>query len=156
MNEEQKEEYFNTLQDWMHRIHMATITMKDEAITKVISEIKSFSWLSEGEDIEDKLNRRISTKVHATQDPKYGIRNNRLVNIRSGEDIPEDEPVFLMRAKDVLATSGMRGYRILVKNHCHSDDGAHLEAIDRRINEFRDFSTSNEGLMHLPTTERAD
>lgn len=45
-----------------------------------------------------------------SQEPKYGISDGRIVNRRPGEAIPDDEPVFVLRAKDRLAIRALTAY----------------------------------------------
>jgi hypothetical protein len=81
-----------------------------------------------------------------TQDPKYGIKDNRLVNIKSGKAIPEGEPVFILRAKDSHALSAISRYMDL----CH--DVKHVDVVHQRFNEFLDFSNDYPNLMSEPDT----
>lgn len=81
------------------------------------------------------------------KDSKYGIRGEGvLFNRQSGELIPEDEPVFLFRARDVHAVEALAHYH----NTC--EDEEHREAINRRIAEFIVWQQQNDNLMHEPTT----
>lgn len=53
---------------------------------------------------------KIATMLHKIRGSKYGIENNRLVNVKTGIAIPEDEPVFILRAQDSLASSAVARY----------------------------------------------
>ena len=65
-------------------------------------------------------------KIYKTQDPKYGIKNNRLVNMKTGIEIPENEPVFMLRAKDINAESTIMYYASLCCNDDHRDVVFHI------------------------------
>ena len=82
-----------------------------------------------------------------TQDPKYGIDNEgRLCNIASGEPIPEDEPIFIFRAKDMLAENALHYYVGAVTTNMHK------EAIHARIKDFQHFRQQNPTRMKAPDT----
>jgi len=83
----------------------------------------------------------------ASQEPKYGIRDNRLYNRSSGEFIPEDEPVFIFRARDVHAFSILAHYGNEVCNP------AHAAAILARVNDFKRFWNNNPDRMKEPDTD---
>ncbi|MNU19496.1 hypothetical protein D3C71_77240 [compost metagenome] len=88
--------------------------------------------------------------VHATQDPKYSIRNNRLINAERNEDIPMDEPVFLMRARDKLAHHSILDYA----ERCERMAGRpHVLAVLTRANEFAAFANDHPDRMKYPDTE---
>ena len=69
-----------------------------------------------------------------SQEPKYGIRNGRIVNRRTGEAIPDDEPVFVLRAKDRLAIRALTAYFSAV------EDPRHAQAVTARIKDFKRFA----------------
>jgi len=81
-----------------------------------------------------------------TQDQKFDIEDGCLINSRSGEAIPADEPVFILRGKDCHAIEALNQYRDL----CLSDE--HIEAIEQRIKGFEDFAAKNPGRMKEPDT----
>lgn len=84
--------------------------------------------------------------IHPTQDPKYGIRDNRLVNMATGEPIPDDEPVMIFRAKDVHAGFAIFEY---ARKCCDAD---HRDAVAARYVEFRNFARDNPDRMKEPDT----
>ena len=45
-----------------------------------------------------------------SQERKYGIRDDSIVNRRTGEPIPDDEPVLVLRAKDRLVIRALTPY----------------------------------------------
>lgn len=101
--------------------------------------------------------------VIPTQDNKYGIRilkvqdpdnkdrykdTARLVNLKTGAEIPEDEPVFLFRAKDMLA-AGALDYYATKCLELGLDEQA--RAVQQRVREFLRFEDENETRVGTPT-----
>ncbi|EKD89591.1 MAG: hypothetical protein ACD_33C00036G0002 [uncultured bacterium] len=94
-----------------------------------------------------------------TQDPKYDIEvllndrvkdgaiNARLVNAITGKPIPDNEPIFTIRGKDIHAIDVLYEYRKLCKNK------EHLEAINITIKEFEKFALKNSQILKEPDTE---
>ncbi len=62
-----------------------------------------------------------------SQEPKYGIRNGQIVNRESGAPIPDDEPIFVFRAKDRLAVRILTGYFSAI------EDPEHARAVAARL-----------------------
>lgn len=62
------------------------------------------------------------------QESKFDAVDGRLVNRATGEPIPDDEPVFVLRAKDASAVKALVTYM----NHC-VDGSVHREAVKRRL-----------------------
>ena len=91
--------------------------------------------------------REVPEGMPVTQEPKYGIRDNRLFNRASGEFIPEDEPVFIFRARDRHAIYAIAQY----KGH-YLQDESHKEAVGNRIKDFRAFMEANPKRMKEPDT----
>lgn len=81
------------------------------------------------------------------QEPKYGIRGNRLFNRASGEVIPSDEPVFIFRARDVNAKAHIAAYG----QACLSEE--HRAAVASRVLDFTRFAKSHPQRMKQPDTE---
>lgn len=81
-----------------------------------------------------------------TQDPKFDIEDGKLINAGSGEEIPEDEPVFILRGKDIHAVKTLQSYLSLCGNP------EHKLAIESRIGEFESFAAQNPGRMKEPDT----
>ena len=82
-----------------------------------------------------------------TQDPKYIIIDGVLANASTRQVIPEDEPVFIIRAQDVWAAETLIVYRDLCENP------AHQQAVDNRIMDFCDFAENKPERMKEPDTE---
>lgn len=81
------------------------------------------------------------------QEPKYMTNpQGQILNRETGMPIPDDEPVFIMRAQDINAVNTMRYYR----DHCSDPD--HKRAVQKRINQFTDFAVNNVVKMGEPDT----
>lgn len=84
-----------------------------------------------------------------SQEPKYGIRDNRLYNRASGEFIPLDEPLFIFRACDVHAVGTLKDY----SSRCFIT--AHAGAVTARVQAFQSFAVANHDRMKQPDTDSA-
>jgi hypothetical protein len=78
---------------------------------------------------------------------KYKVEG-KIVKTSTGEEIPEDEPVFILRARDRLAIRLLRHYRTL----CELDGCTeyHLNGIKRTIKVFFDFSQEHKEKLRQP------
>ena len=81
------------------------------------------------------------------QEPKFDAVDGRLVNRATGVAIPSDEPVFVLRAKDMYAIEALRAYL----REC--TDIRHCEAIARRIDQFERFADQHPTRMKSPDTD---
>lgn len=90
--------------------------------------------------------REVPEGMPVSQEPKYGIRDNRLFNRASGEFIPEDEPVFIFRARDTHAVNILAGYAREVLN------AEHASAVWSRVDDFKRFWDANPDRMKQPDT----
>ena len=82
-----------------------------------------------------------------TQEPKYTVNaEGRLINRATGIAIPDDEPVFILRAKDAKAYRALDAYLQFVGR-------THAVTVEKRLNQFIDFSTNNADRMKEPDTE---
>lgn len=81
------------------------------------------------------------------QEPKYKFEAGQVINRSSGKPIPEDEPVFVLRARDVLALKTLMYYQ------SHSEDPAHVDSVGRRIIQFNEFRQKNSELIRHPNTD---
>jgi hypothetical protein len=81
-----------------------------------------------------------------TQEPKYttATKTGRLVNRETGKPIPDDEPVFVIRAQDIHAVSALRWYRSVVK------EPDQQQAVSRRIAHFEAFAAAHPDRMKEP------
>lgn len=92
---------------------------------------------------------------YPTQDPKFQIEI-------SGEDVPElvgqsgpipvDEPIFIIRARDVLAVDTLVEYRRLALRNGKVDSD-HLQAINKRLIDFLRFANEHPDRMKVPDTD---
>ena len=82
------------------------------------------------------------------EDPKYKFENGQFVNRVSGEAIPDDEPVFIFRARDWHAYLALERYWELVADEHHGN------VVRERINEFRQFWKDHPERMKEPDTAR--
>lgn len=85
-----------------------------------------------------------------TGDPKYDIdANGRICNAATGEPIPDDEPIMILRAKDRLAYAALDRYYRLSLARC---DGAHCESVAERMQAFQRFSEEHPDRVKIPDT----
>ncbi len=90
-----------------------------------------------------------------SQEPKYQAvmtrgdngRESRLINRATGEAIPDDEPVFIFRARDVHAIDALKLY----KAQC--EDEQHRDVVEERISDFRRFAVQHADRMKEPDSE---
>lgn len=81
-----------------------------------------------------------------TQDPKYGIEDGKLVNIASGVAIPDNEPIFILRGKDILSLQVIQYY----ETFCATNE--HKAAVNSRVEEFTKFQRENREVLKMPDT----
>ena len=75
---------------------------------------------------------------------KYKIENNQIVNIFTGVPIPEDEPVFILRAKDAHASFVLQDYW----GYC--EDPIHDDAVNVQIEKFEKWQKANQDKVKEP------
>lgn len=80
------------------------------------------------------------------QEPKYtsSSKTGRLCNRQTGKPIPDDEPVFILRAQDMHALHALRHYLVF----CAEPD--HQEAVQKRIADFEAFAAAHPERMKEP------
>lgn len=78
------------------------------------------------------------------------IPDGKLVNRQSGEPIPDDEPVFILRGRDALAVDTLISYL------GHGMNREHRRAVEIRLAQFQAFSKSNPSRMKEPDTTLTD
>jgi hypothetical protein len=87
--------------------------------------------------------RKIDEKFSTTGD---------IVKSSNGEIVPEDEPLFLIRARDRLAVAALETYRELSQK-----DGCidyHFEHLDKDIEAFKRFREEHPERMKQPSITR--
>ena len=82
--------------------------------------------------------------------PKYIIIDGALANAVTREYIPDDEPIFILRAKDRHAIKLLRQYMAMCS------DINHRKAIYKCIKEFDEFALLNPEKMGEPDTDGND
>ena len=82
--------------------------------------------------------------MKVAQEPKFDAVRGRIVNRDTGVMIPEDEPVFIFRAKDKHLLKVLREYKKLCTN------GNHKKTIQARINQVAAFQRENKELTGEP------
>lgn len=88
--------------------------------------------------------------MNTYQEPKYKIAGDKLVNRQDGIPIPDDEPLFLIRAKDHYALSALMAYLRALP------EGPHKEAVSVRCAQFSNWQALHSSRVTLPTTTRDD
>jgi hypothetical protein len=81
---------------------------------------------------------------HAPGNGKTHSITGYLINRTSGEAIPPDEPVFVLRARDKRAVAALAFYR----DQCL--DANHRDIVQRRIHHFEDFAAHHPDRMKEP------
>lgn len=82
------------------------------------------------------------------QESKFDAIEGHLVNRATGEAIPDDEPVFILRAKDRQAVYALMAYR----SRCLGN-ADHYRAVDARVGQFLKFKDEHPGRMKQPDTD---
>lgn len=82
------------------------------------------------------------------QEPKYEIKDGKIVNRQSGVAIPDDEPVFILRARDAYAARTVSYYANL------SFNAEHAQAVKIRAAQFHNWAACNNIRMKLPDTQQ--
>jgi hypothetical protein len=80
------------------------------------------------------------------QEPKYTIENNKLVSRQSGP-VPDDEPLFILRARDIYAAKTIQDYAAKLPN------GEHKNAVAIRAEQFQNWAMEHPERMHEPDTK---
>jgi hypothetical protein len=81
-------------------------------------------------------------------DGKFSVHPEKgIVNTVSGEAIPEDEPLFLLRGRDHHALEAIQAYRSICAPDCNS---LHMEGINQTANKFALFRVEHPERMKQP------
>jgi hypothetical protein len=67
-----------------------------------------------------------------------------LVNKFTGKPVPDDEPLFILRAQDVNALPALMAYRVLCKDLQHSEE------VTKSVLDFINFSVKHPDRMKEP------
>lgn len=76
---------------------------------------------------------------------KYKILDGRIVKKSNEKPIPDDEPIFIFRAKDRKALAALVAYSMIL------DTLEQKEAVTKCVEDFRKFQLNNPELMQEPT-----
>lgn len=85
--------------------------------------------------------------MNTYQEPKYMIKEGKIVNRQSGEAIPEDEPIFILRARDHNALGALAAYLSLCS------DLKHKEAVRQRHAQFANWAALHQDRLKEPDTQ---
>jgi hypothetical protein len=98
--------------------------------------------------IDGKFEIQVDTHTHR------GVEQQDIViaNIVSGKEIPEDEPMFLLRARDEVAIGVLKFYLVCCKDNGCND--LHLAGIKQVIDRFEKFTTCYPERMKEPGKSR--
>lgn len=80
------------------------------------------------------------------QDPKYEAWNGRIINRKTRQQIPDDEPIFILRAKDAVAITALLAYEHACTN------AEHRQAVTHRIYDFKRFQRAHPEEVKEPDT----
>ena len=85
-------------------------------------------------------------------DSKFHVEGEQIIKTTNGEVLPEDEPLFLIRARDHLALDLLHHYiRISEADGCTD---YHLEGTRRALRAFAEFKARHPGRMKQPGITR--
>lgn len=87
--------------------------------------------------------------IPVRQEPKYCICDGKITNRQSGKAIPPEEPIFILRARDIHAVELLGHYLNRVQ------DDHHASVVDARIKHFRDFAEKYPERMKEPDTDKS-
>lgn len=76
---------------------------------------------------------------------KYEIKDNKIVKRSNQVPIPQDEPLFIFRAKDRKALAALVAYNIIL------DSFEQRAEVSKSIEDFRAFAEAHPELMKEPT-----
>lgn len=84
--------------------------------------------------------------LQQAQEPKYTTsqKDGRIVNRATGKAIPDDEPVFILRAQDVNAVHALMAYLD------NLEDEEHAAAVGARMDAFEAFAAQHPERMKTP------
>jgi len=85
--------------------------------------------------------RKIDSKYSITEDGK-------LINSENGKELPQDEPLFLFRAKDMLATVALQHYALACTDADIPDE--HFIGVATALKEFGKFAIEHADRMTIP------
>ena len=85
-------------------------------------------------------------------DPKYHIEGEKIIKTSNGEEVPDNEPMILFRARDNLAVDMLKTYlQISIEEGCTDHQ---ILGVTERISEFERFAYKNPERMKQPGCTR--
>jgi hypothetical protein len=85
-------------------------------------------------------------------DSKYSVDGDKIVKTLTGAEVPANEPLFLLRARDHNALPTLRAYQnICLQDMCLAE---HIVGIENMIREFEKFEKENPHSMKQPGITR--
>lgn len=79
---------------------------------------------------------------------RFEVKGDRIVKVSNGEAIPEDEPLFLMRARDVAALPALRDYWVRCAEA--GADEWQLTELNKELELFERFRDLCRARMKVP------
>lgn len=84
-------------------------------------------------------------------DSKYSLDGERIINSKTGAEIPPDEPLFVIRARDALAIGIINAYISRASDlGCGGPMGDFLHDLVRTRNRFEAWRNTPPGQIKLP------
>lgn len=90
----------------------------------------------------------IDSEHSIASDPRATVQVPRIVESATWEWVPDDEPLFLIRARDRNALAMLRYYELICgQDNCSS---SYMRRIRERIEAFERYAREHEDLMRQP------
>ena len=80
-------------------------------------------------------------------DGKFSTDGVRIFNTVSGLEVPDDEPLFLLRGRDHNALAAIRAYEAVCAQECND---LHMAGIQQVRDKFTKFADENPDKMKQP------
>lgn len=81
---------------------------------------------------------------------KYQVKGA-IINVQSGLPIPEEEPIFILRAQDMAAMPTLEAYRKFVGELPGTEE--HLKSLELLIGQFRQYVWDFPDRIKTPDTQ---
>lgn len=131
---------------WLEQ-HGVPISMEFVRFIVAIGQLCDYVAALSVESGEGTPQRKIVGKFSA----KYGISGAQIVNTVSGEVIPEDEPLFLLRGRDHNAIVAINAYQGACESECNE---LHMAGIQQVREKFCQFAANHPERMKQPGITR--
>ena len=133
----QPEKVAPSLEEWMQSVYEGADLDKLEIPARVCIQI------AESYAAHCKPQAPATRKI----DGKFSTNGTRIFNTVSGQEIPEDEPLFLLRARDWNAMDALQAYQESCSRDCND---LHQAGIRQVIEKFKNFRLAHPGRMKQP------